>query len=228
MSNLNWLTARLTQAKQKSPLWREFAEALTKVFGDHYEPLLERLKGLSSITTHHIEDLDIRIAELGSLFDYESRVEPEDRALAVVYRLDEIHQKNSAFNIDAALSRDFGGLDIEWLPLYAPNTGVAYGDDFRTAKELQDNGLDINDWYMTSRGVLNANLADIFNLGYTREKFVELLRKKVRFLVPTHGVYDGERLYLTYIIKLEGLTAGVASVQKTVSGRPVLDSMCWN
>ena len=221
MPNLNWLIARLTQAKQKSPLWREFSEALTKVFGDHYEPLLERLKGLSSITTHHIEDLDIRIAELGALFDYESRVEPEDRALAVVYRLDEIHQKNSAFNINAALSRDFGGLDIEWLPLYAPNTGVAYGDDFRTAKELEDNGLDINDWNMTSRGVLNANLADVFNLGYTREKFVELLRKKGRFLVPTHGVYVVERLHLIYVMEWEGFTTGVAGVRTTVSSKPM-------
>ncbi len=204
----DWLTTKLTPSKQTEDGWAELTNAIGQYFHDNLEPNFDRLKSLVSITSQSQEDLDYRIEELGELFSYEANLAPDDKALAVIYRMDEIHLKNTSFPITTALKREFSALDqLSWLPLYSriDLETFPYGNDFRTLDELNDSGESLEDWFMTSRGVVQIALNDIYNMDMTREDFVRLLRKKIEFLIPTHIVFDGERLYLIYELKLNKL-----------------------
>ena len=70
----DWLKQRLTAAKQAAPMWTELAEAVQEVFEQQIEPLLTRLRGLSSAYTMTSDDLALRISELGEFFLISDRV----------------------------------------------------------------------------------------------------------------------------------------------------------
>lgn len=205
----DWLKQRLTAAKQAAPMWSELAEAVQEVFERQVEPLLERLRGLSSAYTMTSEDLALRIAELGQFFTLSDRVDKADWPLALMQRHDEIHLKKTDYPIVSTLSREFNGMQATWEPLFAPKdqTLYPYGSRFSIESQLDSETIPPDEWFMTSRGVirlpltaLSSSFPELPSVDEQATAFEEVMTRFIEPLVPLHIVFEGAQYYLLYII----------------------------
>lgn len=205
----DWLKQRLTAAKQAAPMWSELAEAVQEVFEQQVEPLLTRLRGLSSAYTMTSEDLALRIAELGEFFILSERVDKEDWPLALMQRHDEIHLKKTDYPLVSTLSREFSGMKVTWEPLYAPKDQALYpyGTRFSIKSQLDSETIPPDDWFMTSRGVirlpltsLQASFPGALTVDDQATAFEEVMTRFIEPLVPLHIVFEGAQYYLRYVL----------------------------
>lgn len=206
----NWFRERLTAAKQAAPMWVELADTLTTIFSDQVEPLLVRLKGMTSTFTMTQEDLDKRINELGSFFYLSERVAPADWPLALMQRQDEIHLKKTDYPLVSTISREFAGMQVTWEPLYAPIDQEAwpYGSRFTIKSQLPHEDIPEDQWFLTARGVIRVPMTQLRNsfpdsttINEQGAEFEAILERFIRPLIPLHIAYDGAQYFLQYTLK---------------------------
>lgn len=210
----DWLKRQLTPAKQSSPMWAGFADAVQEIFDSHVRPLTMRIASLNSYFTMHKDDLQRRLDELGSFFYFGGNVDEADMPLAVMQKLDEVHFKRTDLPIQNAISREFQGLKVQWQPLYAPKiitpsgssdyTKKAFGNDLvnalRTSVEIGDARESLDDYFLTSRGVIEVSSMQLAASGFTPDQFTAMVARIITPLIPTDIVFDGERLLIHYDI----------------------------
>ena len=205
----DWLKQRLTAAKQAAPMWSELAEAVQEVFEQQIEPLLTRLRGLSSAYTMTSDDLALRISELGEFFLLSDRVDETDWPLALMQRHDEIHLKKTDYPLVTTISREFNGMKVTWEPLYAPKDQVRfpYGSRFSIKNQLEYEDIPESEWFLTSRGVirlpltsLQSSFADAASIDDQATKFEAIMNRFIEPLIPLHIVFEGAQYYLQYTI----------------------------
>ncbi|WP_147822899.1 hypothetical protein [Aeromonas hydrophila] len=205
----DWLKQRLTAAKQAAPMWTEFAEAVQEVFEQQIEPLLSRLRGLSSAYTMTSDDLALRIEELGEFFILSERVDKADWPLALMQRHDEIHLKKTDYPLVSTLNREFGGMQATWEPLYAPKNQTLhpYGSRFSIKSQLENETIPADEWFLTSRGVirvpltaLQSSFAGAKTVDEQATAFEEAMTRFIEPLVPLHIVFEGAQYYLQYVL----------------------------
>lgn len=205
----DWFKQRLTAAKQAAPMWTELAEAVQEVFEQQIEPLLTRLRGLSSAYTMTSDDLALRISELGELFLLSDRVDETDWPLALMQRHDEIHLKKTDYPLVSTISREFSGMKVTWEPLYAPKDQVRfpYGSRFSIKSQLEFEDIPESEWFLTSRGVIRLPLTSLQSsfVGATSiddqaTAFEAVMNRFIEPLIPLHIVFEGAQYYLQYTL----------------------------
>lgn len=208
----DWLKRQLTPSKQASPMWAGLADAVQQIFDEQVRPLTDRVASLNSYFSMHKDDLQRRLDELGSFFYFGGNVDPESMPLAVMQKLDEVHFKRTDLPIQNAISREFQGLKVQWQPLYAPKVITpANSTDYtkkesrglivnalRTATEISDTKESLDNYFLTSRGVLEVSSIQLASSGYSSDEFTALVRRIISPLIPTDIVFDGERLLIHY------------------------------
>jgi len=199
-----WLVGQLTPAKQDSVLWVELAEAIQEIFEINTGEALSRLSGLASLMDMHLEDLNITLDELGDYFLISEKVAGKDRGIAAAQRMDELHSKNSFMPIENILKLEFGGLDVEWTPLYIKKSlypdGYAFSHNLITKAMIEEDGLDINDYLLTSRAYVAVNIIDLVESGHSTEELEAVVEQQIRPILPTHIALDGTQLWYSYNI----------------------------
>ena len=188
---IDWLVKRLSPVKDKAARWVHLGEAIQEFWEEYFDPKLEELRGLRSIYTANEDGLKKLIAELGEFF------EDTDRPIAVAWRKMELKFKDREFILTSSFSRKFKGLPVDWEPLYAPK-GSSYGTEF-VPEGLVD---DISDYFLTSRGILTVNTADLTERGYSVKDFLDDAEVRVRRIKPLHIVFDGYKFLRTESMNL--------------------------
>lgn len=210
----SWLKNQLSDKKKASPMWAGLADAVQQIFDEQIKPLTDRIASLNSYFTMHPDDLQRRIDELGSFFYFGGNVDQDDMPLALMQKLDEVHFKRTSLPIQNAISREFQGLKVEWAPLYAPKVITPIGSKdytkkevngklvnaLRTKTEIEDTRGSMDDYFLTSRGVLQLYSMQLAASGNTGEDFSALVSRIIRPLIPTDIVFDGEHLLIHYDI----------------------------
>lgn len=186
----DWLKKRLTPAKKKEPRWAEFSEASQSFWEESFDPESAKIDNLRSVFTAAQDDLVTVMEELGDRFRDDIGLE-EDRPLHIVWRRLEIQGKETESLIQMALKRKFFGIDIQWVPLYAHKT-EAYGTDLRPLDEILQTGLNIDDYFLTSRGRIRIASSTIDErAGVSFLGLLSAVDEEIERLLPTHIVYDG-------------------------------------
>jgi|GEM_PF-4638380 len=200
MSNTDWILKRLSTVKQNSESWAQLANALQQTVDNVLEPVLTKFTSMRSLFTASDEDLALLEDDLGAFFHVDRTLSGKDKAIAIIARQDDINYKSTLKPIQDRLSREFQGLSVQWLPLYAHATLVQnpYGTSLLTELQINDAGASIDDYFLTSRGIVRLNAIDILSLGYSLTEFSSILREIIEGLRPIHIVYDGEEVYLLY------------------------------
>ena len=214
MAGDSWLSRQLTKAKQNSPVWTEFADAVQLIFDEQVRPVYDRIAGMSSYFTMHPDDLSRRIDEMGKFFYFSDAVEQADLPLAVMQKLDEVHFKRTDLPIQNAISREFKGISVRWMPLYAPKQITPIGskdytkkdvnglivNSLRTIDDINNNNESLDDYFLTSRGVIEVSSGALSEAGFTTAQFSAMVARVVKPLIPLDIVYDGERIIIHYDI----------------------------
>lgn len=186
---IDWLKKRLTPAKAKVDRWVHFAEALQQLWEENFDGYIEELKSLSSVFLMNSENLQLTMDELGDYFRADVGTE-NDWPIQVLWRRLELQAKESDDIIQRVLKRKFLGLNIQWVPRYAHKTDP-YGTNFKKLSEIEADGLDVNDYFLTSRGQISLISPDWERLGMTFSEFAIKAADEIRRTLPTHIVYDG-------------------------------------
>lgn len=186
-----WLSKRLTPAKAKNERLTELFEVVEGMWDKSVEPFSVEIDSARSIFTASDREVDIRLSEMGRAFEVALPAPAGSKALAFVQRRSEIHRKNYEGKLNDILGRDFGGVIIRWLPIYAEKS-KPYGTSFHNEVTLKDSDLKPHEIYMTSRGRTLVNLSDAYAKGLTRAQISAAIKRKMDALRPAHIVYDGE------------------------------------
>ncbi|MCD9516409.1 MULTISPECIES: hypothetical protein [Photobacterium] len=192
----NWLVERLTDNKKSSARWVELAQALEEYWETHFFDDLQVFENSHNIFTASPEDLNKRIAELGDFFDVALPIDKSSKRLAVLWRKEEIHQKDTALLVESLLTRNFNGSPAKWERVWAPN-GTYDKEHLYSTFELDVLNKNKDDYWLTSRGKLLVDLGHLHRIGMTKLEFVSIARREIERVRPTHIVYDGEVFLLT-------------------------------
>ncbi len=187
MGESDWLKKRLSPAKRDEPRWIELAEALQSMWETYFDPAYSAMLDMRSIYTASPNDLKRRIREMGEYFspDYPTEF---DQPLAVAWRKSELERKSTEYILSSTFKRNFSGLAIDWVPLYAKKS-EPYGAAWYQESEIEG---DASSYYLTSRGKVRVDLAIIYTeKDYTKGEFKAVVDRLVRRLKPLHIVYQG-------------------------------------
>ncbi|WP_217521928.1 hypothetical protein [Vibrio metschnikovii] len=215
----SWLKGQLTSIKGNTDAWRDLASSIGYLLEKYSENYIERLKTRSSMFDMQPDDLQTEIRELGEFFQF-GDVPEQDLPMVVIQRKDQIHLKKTVYPLEATLRREFAGMNVSWQPLYAPvdTKRHPYGSVLMTANDI-DMSVS-NDWFMTSRGVIQVPINKIrVNDEQTLRDFEEKIRRVVYPLVPLRIVMQGTSYYLHFELFdcLEWVTQGVMSVVERIN-----------
>jgi hypothetical protein len=203
MSN-KWIEARLSSVKRNTDSWAQLATSLQDTFDSIIEPTLARFTSMRSLFTASDEDLELVEDDLGAFFHVERSLKGKDKAMAILAKQDDINYKSTLKPMQDQFNREFKGLKVEWSPLYAHSDLVTnpYGTPLALLTEAQivAAGQTLDDYFLTSRGIVRLNAIDISLLGYTITEFSSVLKEIIKDLKPVHIVYDGEEVYLLYAL----------------------------
>lgn len=208
----HWLVNQLPKNKQHSPMWQGLADALETIFNDHIQPLVTRAASMNSMFAMSDEDLQKKLDEMGSFFYTAGNIEREDLPLAISQRLDEVHFKRTDLPISNTISREFNGMHVEWAPYWAPIVITPQGSRDYTKKEINGSlvnalktqyeiefvGENLNDYFMTSRGVIQISLSRMSEDQINQKEFSSAIRRLIRPIIPVDIVFDGERIFVEY------------------------------
>lgn len=166
--------------------------------------MLNRLKVRSQLFEMPEEDVKKLFDELGGVAVIgKSRV--SDRPLLLLQRYDEVHFKNTLYPLKQMLQREFNSVRVSWVPLWAPVdiNRYPYGTVLaRQADMANYPQVGAQEWFMTSRGVLQVNIGDLYRLypnmtgDALLERFTAETDQIIRPLLPVRIVYDGQVLVL--------------------------------
>jgi hypothetical protein len=205
----DWLKKRLSPYKVKDARWTGLAVALQEFWEDNFDPEYARLLDMRSVYTASPEDLAHRLRELGDYFtpDYPTEF---DQPLTVAWRESELQRKGTEFILISTFRRNFSGMDVRWMPLWADKSGE-YGSGFLSA-DLVPSGDTAH--FLTSRGKVLADLSHLYADGrWSKTEFAALVLSLVRKLKPLHIVYDGMIfvLHATAGAEISALAEGLES-----------------
>lgn len=192
------LRDNLINKLKANPAWLALANAVQAVNDDVVEPTLERLKARPRLFDMRPEDVKVLFDELGSVFAV-GDPSVEDRPLLLQQRQDEIRQKTTTYPLEKTLEREYENVSVRWRPLFAPVDLVAhpYGTVLVTEESKDSFGIPDSDWFLTSRGVVEISVSDVYRLypGSNFEEAVPKIEQDIkRFitpLVPVRIVFDG-------------------------------------
>lgn len=252
---MSWLPKQLTKSKQNSPMWLGFAEALEEIYSSHIQPLVDRVASMNSVFSMSNEDLQRKLDELGTFFYMTKNIDNEDLPLALMQKLDEVHFKRTDLPLKNTISREFGGLPVEWAALYAPKLITPIGSKdyttkrvngqqvnaLRTEYEIKASQENINDYFMTSRGVIQVSLTGMALLKLSQDEFSKLIERIIKPIIPTEIVYAGEQILIHYDIiePIERFIFGYDAVNQAFNAmieaselmsekNKVIDNPLWN
>ena len=190
----DWLIKRLPNGREQAEIWRELANVLQEYWDGQFAPVAQELEDAKSLFSASLRDLSHRQAELGDFFSVELNIADESRPLAIAWRLREIHQKDSASIIDAAVERVFGNVGAKWEPLFNPIDRPYSQDNLFSETEYRENGFNDEEMLLTSRGRVWIDEIRLKQIqpNIQKETFVRLLRAEIDKVRPAHIVYDGE------------------------------------
>lgn len=211
----SWLVRRLSPYKKDNARWVALATALQSFWEDNFDPEYSRLLDMRSIYTASEEDLAARIRDLGDYFtpDYPTEY---DQPLTVAWRESELQRKGTEFILTSTFRRNFSGLSVEWLPLWAPKD-TAYGTSFISRLSPT---LNAETHFLTSRGKVFVDLVGFWQNGaWEKSEFSDMAKALVRKIKPLHIVFDGVLFCLLVDIDLEAgfMLHGVAKKNVWIS-----------
>lgn len=209
----HWLVNRLTPSKQSSEHWIQLATALESFWDQQYTPQIERVENNRSIFTASPEDLEKALVDMGSFFDVFMPIAETNKPLAIAWRRDELHYKNTSLPVQSILARNFSGLNTRWEPLYAKDAEQYQQKLFYSADEVHDLGHNLNDYFLTSRGRLWVDLGHLRLLTISRAEFEAIVHQEIEKIRPTHIVYEGELFQLSIHFKAQPDVMAVAAQQ---------------
>lgn len=193
LNKQNWLSARLSPARQTSPIWREIMETVEEWQASQVFPKIERLKHARKTFSDDDEALNRLINELGDFFEVpeiDDNTRGKQKHLDLLWRRHELHKKRTTVAFDSYVNRvlSLHGLDAKWMPLYwrkkddyATCTFFPKLREFESLCEL-----------LSSRGAIFLDL-DTVPIGHSSEWLVErmdLAYKRARKIIPEHLVID--------------------------------------
>lgn len=199
---MGWLVERLTPYKQDQRRWYDLAVALEQYWDTYNTPALERIEQMRSVFTADDEDVESLLREAGVQFEVAIPIVRDNLAFAYSWRAYEIHRKDRHETLEQILRRDYSGVFIRWLPLYAPKD-VPYGERFLTEQEIEFSEYSRDDLYQTYRGAVQVNLSGLQINGVSAEGFAAAVRRKLDVLRPAHIVYDGEYFFQAFRAEFE-------------------------
>ncbi|MGF1905264.1 hypothetical protein [Aliivibrio salmonicida] len=217
--------SKLIKSMRKTVAWTELAKSLETLNEQVIEPNLTRLKGMTSVFTMHKDDLQVLFNELGAYFAV-GRSEDDDIPLLLQQRRDEIHYKGYEYPLQKTFDREFLGIPMSWQQFYAPKDLKThpYGSKFILLRDIENEGLNPDDFFMTYRAVIFARLDQVKGkMGI--DEFEALLSAVALPLIPTHICFDGQQYYIEAIIlgdyPIEAhLTASMVVESKTALSKP--------
>lgn len=223
----SWLKGQLTNAKKNEQSWSDFVLAFGEVLENHIETYIDRLKTRSSIYEMSKPDLLEETKELRKIFPL-GEVSDEDLPHVIMQRQDEIHFKKTVYPLMATISREFNGMNVEWIRLYAPinQERYPYGTLFVQEDKLDDfHDLKREDFFLTSRGVIRipVNMIQSGSKGIGEEEiraFEARIRQVIYPLIPLRISCDGN----VYYIKINILEL-IEWVEQRTSAKTYLDPM---
>lgn len=186
---IDWLKKRLSPVKDDPGRWTELAEALQQYWEENFDPDAKDLGDLLSVFSTSKEDLKVIIAELGDYFRSDIGVE-NDWPIQILWRRLELQGKETENLIQMVLRRKFLGLDIRWSPLYAHKTD-SYGTNFKKKEEITYQGLDVSDFFLSSRGKISLISPNLTQQGLSFSDFLIAVEEEVERILPTHITYEG-------------------------------------
>jgi hypothetical protein len=207
---IDWLKKRLSGAQEKSDRYVELSEALQEYWEENFDDQLQDQINARSIYTASKKDLYKRIAELGDRFSADYPTE-YDQPLALAWRRYEIKRKDTEFLIKNSFRRNFGNLDVEWVRVWA-NKKKDYGDDLQYETSLTQFERD-HLYFLTSRGVIEANLGHLHALGMAKDEFLVAAVKIVHKSRPAHIVYDGIIFFTVFNIVVPDIPVSPMGVE---------------
>lgn len=204
--NKNWLVDRLTESRAGEPIWKDFAHALQDLINNHAEEYITRLRRKVSLFDADKRDLDQILRELGAFFAL-GNVKDENLPIVIMQRQDQIHQKKTIYPLVNTLVREFNGIKVTWEALYAPIDQEAhpYGTKFVIEREIAEEAIPRDQWFMTSRGVIRVPMLEVrrafdgdSDADAAVSEFEELLKSVIYPLIPLRIVCDGQQYYLSF------------------------------
>lgn len=202
----SWLRNQLTKAKQAAPMWADFIDAVQEIIERHAEQYLDRAKRRVSLFDADKQDLEVMLRELGDFFAL-GDVSDENLPLVIMQRQDQIHSKKTIYPLVNTLIREFRGVSVTWEPLFAPvdQETWPYGTKLLIERELADTEIPVNDWFMTSRGVIRVPLNQVrrsYGGGSDSQaaidEFESIIKRVIYPLVPLRIVCDGQQYFLSF------------------------------
>lgn len=198
MALLDWLQKRLTPAKAADDRWVQLASALESLWREEFDPTYSTLESLRSVYTMSSDDLQRRLREFGDYFAVDMP-RYEDRKIGVSWRRLELEYKDLELILTSVFRRHYSDLAVNWIPLFAPKN-MNYGSVFLAGDSISKSFLPTEDYYMTSRGLLETDLGHIYELGLTKSAFLETALPLVRRVKPLHIVFDGAMFFIKFPI----------------------------
>lgn len=197
-----WVLDRLSTIKRSTDAWMQLAAALQLTVDRAIEPILTRLTSMRSLFTATDGDLETIENDLGEFFKVDRNLTGKDKAMAIITKQDSINYKSTLKPMIDMFNVKFQGLTVEWSPLYAHATLAEnpYGSKLLTQEQITDFHLDINDYFLTSRGTVRIDILDVLAGGYTLTEFFTELSEGIEKLRPVHIVFDDAGLFLLYEI----------------------------
>lgn len=202
----SWLRNQLTKAKQAAPMWADFIDAVQEIIERHAEQYLDRAKRRVSLFDADKQDLEVMLRELGDFFAL-GDVSDENLPLVIMQRQDQIHSKKTIYPLVNTLIREFRGVTVTWEPLFAPvdQETWPYGARLLIEREIGDTEIPVNDWFMTSRGVIRVPLNQVrrsYGNGEGSQEaideFESIIKRVIYPLVPLRIVCDGQQYFLSF------------------------------
>lgn len=223
----SWLKGQLTNAKKSEQSWSDFVLAFGEVLENHVETYIDRLKARSSIYEMSKDDLLEETKELRKIFPL-GDVSDEDLPHVIMQRRDEIHFKKTVYPLMATISREFNGMNVEWIRLYAPinQERYPYGTLLVQEDKLDDfHDLKREDFFLTSRGVIRIpmNMIQSGSQGIGEREIIAFearIQQVVYPLIPLRIACDGNVYYIEFnIFEL------IESITQSISINTYLDSV---
>lgn len=199
MALLDWLQQRLTPVKAVDGRWIQLAAALEVLGREKFDPSYNKLEALRSVYEMTSDDLQRRLREFGDYFAVDMP-RFDDRKVGVSWRRLELEYKDLELILTSVFRRHYSDLEVNWLPLYAPKA-MPYGSYFLAADSIAKDFLPSEDYYMTSRGLLETDLGHLYELGLTKSTFLETAVPLVRRVKPLHIVFDGALFFIKFPVE---------------------------
>lgn len=193
-STSGWLESRLTPAKKSEQRWSDFAIMLERFWKENFDTEYEKLENSKSIYTSSDDVLTRRLSELGDFYPVESIISSDDKILTLAWRNLALHYKDAKSFIELTILRKFGPQNIKWSELYHKKNDP-YGTEFISKEKITSDSLDIEDYFLTSHGAIEADFSSIQATGIPLSEVVDQIGAEIEGVRPAHIVFEGIRIY---------------------------------